>query len=229
MKFFNRKPKVRLDVFCRDFYDNQILHRVIGGLSVIDGMSVGEIYFDAVRGYVTEADSSFASVDLQMFAAEMVALRFEVFGLAWLHEVGDRHAAAQTEFTQRYLEEHGKLDIWESIEPYNQAVARSSTLGQKPDTPSGRAYLVFVDGMRIQMFEKWSEQGFDLKCVARTANRLSTEEAWKKNLTPGFLMLTLCDRLSCEVNEEAQFRLITTIIGLYNGTKEVLGEVKIEA
>ena len=223
MNFFNRKPKVRLDECCRNFYDNHILH------PNIEGLSVGSIYFDTVRQSIIEADSSFASVDPQLFAAEMTVLRFEVFGIAWLHEVGDKNAAAQSEFTKSYLEEHGELDIWESIEPYNQAVARSSTLGQKPDTASGRAYLSFIDSMRMQLFEKWHKQGFDPKCVARAANRLSTEEAWKKSLTPGFLMLTLCDRLGCELNEEAQFRLVAIIVGLYNGARETLNEVKIES
>lgn len=182
MKFFNRKPKARPDEFCRDFYNNQILH------PNIEGLDVSSIYFDTVRQSVIEADSSFASVDLQLFTDEMTVLRFEVFGIAWLHEVGDKLVAAQSEFTKEYLEKRGELDIWESIEPYNQAVARSSTLGQKPDTASGRAYLVFVDSMRMQLFEKWHKQGFDPKCVARAANRLSTEEAWQKSQRP----VTLC-------------------------------------
>jgi hypothetical protein len=40
-------------------------------------------------------------------------------------------------------------------------------------------------------------------------------------------MLTLCDRLGCEVNKEAQFRLVAFIIGLYNGSREAIAEVKI--
>jgi len=226
MKFFNRKPKAHLDEFCRNFYDDQILPPSIKGL---EGLNVDSIYFDTVRQSVIEADSSFVSVEPQLFAAEMTVLRFEVFGIAWLHEVGDKLAAAQSEFTKRYLEEHRKLDIWESIEPYNQAVARSSTLGLKPDTASGRGHIAFVDSMRMQMFGKWNEQGFDPECVARAANRLATEEAWKKSLTPGYLMLTLCDRLSCDLNEEGQFRLVATIVGLYNGARGLLKEVKIES
>lgn len=50
-----------------------------------------------------------------------------------------------------------------------------------------------------------------------------------KESTPGYLMLTLCDRLGCHLNEEAQFRLVATIVGLYNGAREALGEVKIES
>lgn len=220
MNFFTRKPKVHLDEFCRGFYDRAFR-------SDINGMNLYTSILDIERQSVMEADSSFVGVDPQLFVAEMTVLRYEVFGIAWLHEAGDKYAAAQSEFTKRYLEEHGELDIWESIEPYNQAVARSSTLGQKSDNPSGRAYLASLNIMRADSFDKWFKQGSDPKCVARAANRLSTEEAWKKSMTPGFLMLTLCDRLGYVPNEDAEFHFVTTIIGFYNGAREAIREVKL--
>jgi hypothetical protein len=225
MGLFNRKPKVHLSEFCRDFYTEVILHPAIEDVEDIEPNS---IFFETVRRSVIEVDSSFAEVDLESLTEEIIVLRFEVFGLAWLHELGDKHAAAQSTFTKEYLEEQGRSDIWEAMESYNKAIARSSTLGQTKDTSTGRAYLAFLDSMRMQLFEKWHGQGFDPTCVARAANRISAEEAWKKNLTPGYLMLTLCDRLDYEPNDEAQFRLVATIVGLYNGSREALREVKIK-
>ena len=222
MPRFQRKPKVRLNKFCRDFYNENILH------PIVRGTNVSAVYFDRVRASVVEADPSFANVGPESFESEIKILRFEVFGLAWLHELGNKLIAAQSEFTKRYLEEEGRLDIWEAIEPYNQAIALSSTLGQQGDTPSGRAYLTRTNYERLQMCNHWYEQGFEPKCAARAANRFFTEEAWEGGLTPGFLMLTLCDKLGCEVNEEAQFRLMAVIMGLYDGSRAAFREVEIE-
>jgi hypothetical protein len=47
--------------------------------------------------------------------AEITVIRFEVFGLAWLHQKGDKRAAEQSEFTRRYLAEAGRTDIWEAM------------------------------------------------------------------------------------------------------------------
>jgi hypothetical protein len=223
MGLFSRKQKVRLEDFCRDFYDKNMLNPVIAG------MNVGEAYFEAARGSVAEVDPRFKAVDTKTFVAEMTLIRFEIFGLAWLHELGDKHAAAQSAFTKRYLEGRNRTDIWDALEPYNQAIARSGTLGQNADTASGRAYLAFTDSMRMQLFNEWHKQGFEPKAVARAANRLATDVAWQKGLTAGSLMLTLCERLGCEVNEEAQFRLIAVIRGLYDGVRETLKPIKVEA
>ena len=61
--------------------------------------------------------------------------------------------------------------------------------------------------MRADLFDQWHKQGVDPEVVARAANRTSTDVAWEKGLIAGFLMLTLCHRLGCEVNDEGQFRL----------------------
>lgn len=222
MRFFNRKPKLHLDEFCRDFYDNHILYPKIAGINVSS-------YFDTVWRFVIEVDPSFVSVDPQSFVAEMNVLRFEVFSLACLHAIGDKQAVMQSEFTKRYLEQCGRSDIWEGMGLYNKAISHSTILEHDPDTPSGRDHHAFLDTLRFQTFLQWQKQGFDGHCIARVVNRLSTEGAWKKSITPGFLMLTLCERLGCEVNEEGRFRLVATIVGLYKGAREALSDVRIES
>ena len=223
MGLFTRKPRVRLEVFCREFYERQILNPVVAG------MDLSQVYCETVKKNTAEADPRFATVDMERFHSEETLIYLEVFGLAWLHQCGDRHAAAQSAFTRTYLEGCGRADIWANLEWYNQAIARSSTLGLTSETPRGRAHLTFTNAIRCQLFEQWVEQGFDSVAAARAANRVSTEVAWDKGLAPAFLMLTLYDRLSCEVNEQAQSRLVAMIRGLYDGVRQSLKLVRIEA
>jgi hypothetical protein len=221
--FFSRKQKVRLDAFCRDFFDRNILNPIIAGVDA------GRTYADTVIRSVAEADATFAAVDSDRFHSEMLLIRFEVFALAWMHQLGDKHAAAQSAYTKTYLKERDRADVWEGLAPYNQAIARSSTMGQTSETPTGRAYLAFTDKMRADLFDKWHEQGFEPDAVARAANRIATNVSWEKGITAGFLMLTLCDHLGCQLTDEGQFRLIAVVRGLYEGARETMKPVKIEA
>jgi hypothetical protein len=222
MGLFSRKQRVQLEEFCCEFYDKNILTPVIGSVDL------DENYFQAVKVSIADVDGKFAAIDSELFRAEMTFIRFEVFSLAWLHQLGDKHAAAQSAFTKRYLESRNRADIWDALEPYNQAIARSSTLGQTAETASGRAYLAFTNSMRAQLFDEWHKRGFEPEAVTRAANRLATDVAWKQGLTAGFLMSTLCQRLSCEANDEGQFRLVAVIRGLYDGAQEALKRVRIE-
>jgi hypothetical protein len=162
----------------------------------------------------------------------MGLLRFDLFALAWLHQFGDKSAVAQSVFTKRYLHEKKRDDIWDASEPYNQAIARSSTLGKTPETASGRAHLGFINRMRVDLFEQYHKEVHDPKCVARALNRLLTDVVWKKGITDGLLMFTLCDRLGLESNfepsKEAQFRLNAVIRGFYDGDRQSLEKIEIK-
>lgn len=222
MSLFNRKQKVKMDEFCRNFYDTQILFPNVGDIDV------NSIYFETVKQSIVEVSPSFAKIELLSFKSGMILIRFELFGLAWLHKFGENHTVKQSEFTKRYLNENGREDIWEGLEPYNRAIARSITYGYKAGSPKGRAFLASTDSMRMQMFKKWTKQNFDSNCIARSVNRLSSETPWKKNITSGFIVMTLCEHLNCELNEEAQFRLMANTFGLYSGVMNAIDEVKIE-
>ena len=226
MSSFSKGQEVGLEDFCRHFYEKKILNPIIGGVDV------GETYFGAVRKTVVEADQKFTDISSQKLATEIIPLRFELFALAWLHQFGDKSAVAQSVFTKHYLEEKKRDDIWDASESYNQAVARSSTLGKTAETPSGRAHLGFITKMRADLFSHFYEQGHDPKCVARVLNRLFSDKAWKKGITAGLLIFALCDRLgfepNFEPNKEAQFRLTAIIHGLYDGTRQSLERIKIK-
>ncbi len=153
MSLFSKKHEVSLENFCRDFYENKILNPVVGGIDV------GAMYYDTVWRSVIEVNQNFAGISSQRLATEMIPLRFELFALAWLHQFGDKSAVAQSVFTKHYLQEKKRDDIWDASESYNQAIARSVTLGKTADTASGRAHIGFTTKMRADLFGHFYEQG----------------------------------------------------------------------
>ena len=226
MSFLSKKGEVKLEDFCLDFYEKNIISLII------NGVDAGEVYIETIKKSLIEVDQSFINVDSQKLAKEILPLRFELFALAWFHKFGDKLAVAQSIFTKHYLFEKKKGDIWNNCEPYGQAIARSSTAGEKPENAFDRAFLGSRDLKLVNLFEEYNKQGFDPECVVRGLNRLFTDEAWKKNITANFLVFTLCDRLgfkSDEPNKEAQFRLVAIIRGLYDGALQSLDKIKIKS
>ena len=224
MKLF--KPKARLSDVCQQFYDKQILHPTIPGTNI----DLPSVYFEGVSGSIIEVDQAFSRVQPAQFVEEMVAIYFEVFGLAWLHEVGEKYTATQSAYTKNYLERKNRLDIWETMGEYNQAIARSVNYGVDRDTPEGKMFVALGDKEKVDKFKLWMDQGIDAKCVARAANRLGTEKAWADNRTRSALIFTLCTRVGydpMEFNDDARFRLEATIFGLYKGAKEFLSEFRV--
>ena len=72
MGFFSRRPKVRLDDFCREFYDTHFLHPVVAGINV------ARTYCETINRSVTEVDPKFADVEIELLMAELTVIRFEV-------------------------------------------------------------------------------------------------------------------------------------------------------
>jgi len=227
MGIFSKKQSVDLEDFCRDFYEKNILNPVIAGIDA------GEVYFDTVRKSIVEVEPNFSNITSKKLTEAMIPLRFELFALAWLHKFGEKLAIAQSVFTKNYLHEKKRDDIWQTSEAYNQAVARSSTLGKTPKKAFDRVFLVRVNTTRMNLFEQYHKEGFDDKCVARVLNRLFSEDAWKRNVTAGLLMFVLCDRLGFdkefEPNKEAQFRWVAVIRGLYDGAYQALENIEIKS
>jgi hypothetical protein len=219
---FSRKERVKLDEFCGEFYDKNIFQAVVAG------KDLRAVYFESVKRSIAEVDPRFGAIGEQKLLSEMTLIHLELFGLGWLHQLGDKHVAAQSAFTESYLMNRGRGDIWDAVEPYNKAIAHSSTLVQTSETRTGRAYLTFRNNMLADLFDLWHKQGFEPKPSARAANRLFTEIAWQKGLTAVLLLQVLCERLGCELNEEAQFRLVAVIRGLYEGIREALKSIKVE-
>ncbi len=223
MGLFSRKPKVGIEQFCREFYDSQIFHPIIADTDV------GSVFFETVFNSVVEADHSFARVKRATFDREMTALRMELFGLAWCHRFKrEEFTIPQSLFTKRYLEENGKLEIWDTMGEYNQAIAISSdeiVTGERR-----RAWVVSMNKLRSDLFDKWVEAGVDPKCVARALNRIGSDESWKKGTTLRRLTARLAARLRCrkDLESEAFFRLEAVIFGLYEGAEKAIKSVNLQ-
>jgi len=221
MGFFDRRPKASVAGFCQRFYDQSILAQ-IGPVDAHAALAESDL-----RSLV-EADASFAGVDQGAFTLELAAVRFEVFSLAWLHNVKDKFAPSQTAFTKVYLHQRGRTDIWEAMLPYNKAIAQSATNGCDSSTPAGRGILTFVHSFRADIFITWQKQGYDLEAAGRATNRLCTDVAWKERVTAALVATVLSRAVGVDPNEAALLRATAIVIGFYNGAAEAIGQVRIQ-
>lgn len=220
MSLFRRKPKLSVQEFSRDFYDSALLDTLI--------QQAHETYCQVIKRSIEDVDARFATVDSKEFAAEIAAIRFEVFGLAWLHHFGDKFAAPQSAFTKTYLEEKHRPEIWEAMERYNRSIARSFGAFLKSGTAEAREQATRVNLMKSDTFDYWVERGYDGTAVARAANRLGARAAWEAGLSQGFLAVNLCEvLLGHQLNEDAEFRLIAFIRGFYDGAYQACEAVTI--
>jgi len=224
MGLFNRKEKVNLEDFCRNFYDNYILNPIVRSVN----------FGTALPDYViNEIDSLFAHIDKHRLTEELMILRFELFALAWTHKfVSGKIVVAQSAFTKQYLNEKGKNDIWNGMEPYNKMI-NSATLHWL--TSLGKMNLSFNYNMRkdltVKNIEDAKELGIDIdESIERVNNRLWSENAWKQKIPLGGLTDTFCNQLGLntnELNKGADFRLAVMFIGFYDGAQQSWDKVKI--
>jgi len=227
MSLFSKKPEVNFKDFCRNFYDNQILNPVIGR------SDFGGVFPDYAKTSLTEVDPDFAKVDTLLLKNELIALRFELFALAWLHKFGEKPAIAQSFFTKKYLQEKGKIEIWNGMEHYNKGISHSVTAGL------GDVNKAFWIRMRADVADKYiadaNKNGiFVDESLGWAINRFFSEKVWKKETTSYYLMLGLCHKLGLGYGpdyhgpkEEAQFRLIVFIRGFYDGAMQSWEKAKI--
>ncbi|MFC1462707.1 hypothetical protein ACFLQU_03790 [Verrucomicrobiota bacterium] len=221
MGLFDRKPKVSIQQWCNDFYSSSLFAPPIGGADP------WELFCNSVRDQVAQADPTFLQVDGNVLSDQMLALRLEVIGIAWILRVKDDFSPRQSLCTQQYLTDHNQDHYWEMMGPFNQAVAKATVAGSDGNTAAGRAHITFMNSMRTQLFDKWSATVSDPKHAARAANRIGSDVPWKAHKTHIYLSFALTDQLQCEVNEEARKKLMAVIQGFFDGTSEELKKVKI--
>ena len=173
MGLFSSKRKTTTEVFSKEFYDQSVFAPNIAG------SDPWFLFCEGSQKMIAASDHRFNQVKTDSLMDELKALRLEVVGLAWLHQVKDKFAPVQSDFTKRYLESKGAASIWQMMEAYNKAVARSTTLGVDPNTSGGRARITFINQMRAGIFDEWYKLGYDPEAVARAANRLASDVAWK--------------------------------------------------
>lgn len=219
--FLKHNIEVDLADLCEDFYENNIFPEKGIGVDFV------RIFYDTVKKSIVDADRSFDNIPSQKFITEMTTIRLEVFATAWIHQFGDKLAILHGIVTKDYLEKKNLQSFWVESVPYNQAVAKSCDYEKNSNSATDRGQIGFTDSMRMQLFNDYYDKGYDPECIARTINRHSTETAWNKGMTAGFLTLALCSQLNCEINEEAMFRLTAIIRGFYDGAKEYLSDINV--
>jgi len=243
MGLSSRKPKLSIEECCRQFYDSTIFHAIILG---IDGWS---IVLDTYFKSIAEVDQSFLSVDPTLFRNEMTSLRMELFAFA----LGcskkfktDKFTIPASFFTRSYLEENGRLEIWDIMGSYNQAIAMSATMNATGKTTPGgigRAQVTFINLTRANACENWmkanvvnmdamtQEEEDKLTCAVRVINRIGADTKREDDVVVKRLAVRLAARLECDksLSTEALFRLATAIFGFYKGAEEYLKSVDLQA
>lgn len=221
MGLFDRKPRMSTQEWCEYFYSNYVFAPPI---SEVDPWRA---FCESAHRQILRADATFSAVDVSDLSDQLLALRLEVIGIAWLFRVKDDLSPKQSECTRLHLLKHNREHLWDMMEPYNQAVAKSTVGGSDPSTGTGRAHITFINSMRADLFDKWVTKVTDPKDAARPANRFGSNVPWKSKKTHIYLSYALTDQLQCEVNDEARTGMMAIIQGFFDGTSEELQKVKI--
>lgn len=206
--------------FSRDFYEQHLFS---------SKFDVGGTYAQVVHRQICGTDPNFAKVQLPRLKDEMLGLQLEMIGTAWTHKSKESAAIANSEFTKQYLADKSRADLWEIMGEYNQVVARSTTYGAKPDTPTGRARIAFTNSMRTEIYKGWRKKGHDGEAVARVVNRLMSNASWNQGITPILLGVRMMFRLDLEESESIAQNLPAIAFGFYQGAKESLEGIKLTA
>lgn len=231
MGLFKRKPKVTIEEFCGQFYDSSVFHAIIGEADV------WKLFCETAFESLVKVDESFASVNRVKFEDELIAVRMEMFALAWMHRFKrEELTLPQSLFTRRYLEENGHLDIWEIMGEYNHAVA-NSTLYTETGQEVNAVQVEKLNELRFGIYYRWTdnldesiapEQKLqDGKCVARVGNRMGVEIPRDRGFFYTVLRARLADRLDCDasIDHEVLWQLGAMIYGFYQGSKDAINEI----
>ncbi len=217
--------KVSVQDFCQDFYDSQVFHPIIAG------QDMKWSYIDTAYDSIVKIDKLFKSVYRNVFRKEMMAVRMEMVGLAFTHNVKNKEKLLnQSLFTRDYLTKNAQSELWDIMGEYNQSIAMSSTDIAKGERAS-RATVVMINNMRSLLFEeymkKYFKEGMDVKCIARVCNREGCEVAWGNHVTDRYLMARLANRVGCNegINPDALMVIASVIWGFYQGAKETIKSV----
>lgn len=234
MGFFTSKKEVKLEDFCRDFYDKNLLD------GTIHGIDVNTTYYKGFQDFIGEVFPEFLNIDFEKIKEEFTILRFELFSLALLHSFGEEISVSQSVFTMHFLEEKNKQDIWKRMQSYNGAISS----GVRKSIGSTQSSSQMLDMSRYSIFEKYinkaEKEGVNIKeelyknAIARAANRIKSEKGWKDYsilYCLSFAMLRnlgFTDDKILEVSNGKPFGHIMNVLnGFYNGAKESWEDVKI--
>ncbi len=217
MGLFSRKPQVRLETFCTNFFNESILSRP----------DLVKTYAGVVKSSVLAKSPSFGSVSDDLFLREMMVLRFETFALAILHQCGEKVAQHESRFTKHFLEQRDRGDFWKDMLEYNKAVSDATYSEFDPRTSWGELKQLKIAHSRLDACTPWLAAGFEMETIARVGNRSHSEKSWKLVVGGYHLAMRLTERLGCNISDEGLFVLAASIHGMYRGAKDAINEVRI--
>lgn len=221
MGLFTRKQKISVVDWCEDHYSNCVFSPRIGGVDP------WHTFCDTLTKQIQEIDPSVPDLTTDQWSDQLISLRLEVVGIAWMMNVKDQFAPIQSECTRRFLAKKGHQAHWKHMEPYNRATARSVLGMVDPDSRLGRGHITFINSMRAQLFDEWRSLVNKPVDAARPANRFACSDAWDSRKTQTYLSFALTDQLKCRTNDQARHCLMGVIQGMYEGVREKLQHVKI--
>ena len=225
MGFFGSRPKVSIEEFFRDFYDQHIFQsqRAVG-VDMMDSIC------DILRDRLIELDPRTNAIGSDLLREEITALRLELIALAWFHKFKkDSYTVTQSFRTAQYLSERQRINLWEAMGAYNGALAESATSERSLKS-------VRVVEARFDMWKRCcaavvrdqdnptEEENVFLNCVSRAANRIGVNVG-KSDWHCEFMTATLlAERLGViqTINRAAADQLAYTARMLYNGAEEGL-------
>lgn len=207
MPLWRRKRTVSIDTYCQEYYDTEVF--LVQPPTAIPGC-VKDWRADAQES-LTIACPQIRDIERRLFQRELSAARLELFAIAWLDEFErGQPVLPHSEFTQRYLHQIGRGDVWASMGQYNEAIARAGIL-KEDGVDEKRASS--MDRMRSDLLSQWVRKGFDRECVLRVANRLMTR------IEPGSKALDLLATrfLDCTGRSQDQATALLPVSGLMFG------------
>ncbi len=230
MRFFTTKKEVKLEDFCRDFYENITFYPRTD--KVVDM----EAYAEIIKGMAIQVDSKFTDVDIQKFADELTALRFELLALAFTHKfVSNKIIIAQSIFTKHYLKEKVKSDIWDVMGSYNRTI-NSATLDWLAGL--GKVNLPYNHRMMNSLCEENANLIKEMRIntdemddfLKKVNNRTWSENSWRYKFILSYLQINLYKNLNINpetLNDAVLAHIATTIKCFYDEAKKSLAKVKI--
>ena len=227
------KPTATVSQYARWFHTFDADSTIAPG---IDHEMLRSAYVQGIINVVAERDARFARTDLQAFIAEYIAIRAELFGLAWGHTFSgrDNHLLGEGMVAKEVLTEMG---VWDRTPKYNSASARSSEETLPKGERTRRAAVVFQNSWRTSMVENWGKLGIDMDVIVQVVNRAFTQESWKSGATLRYLAAELlvalgfADAASGEIdlNEAALEALAVPLFDIYTNSRSNFANYNIKA
>ena len=233
MGLFSSKPKYSIEEFCREFYDEDVFHKIgkkyASSINGVELLNVPAAFWEQFIKGLKESGDELNNLNEGVIHSELLALRLELFALAWSHTFKkDDYNLRQSIFTKQYLEDHGLATTWDDMTDYNSVVAKSKRYTGDGE-PISKWDSLKIDKALLDWFGVQADKGYDPLCVARVANRMYVEMSKHNKIVLLFLTNKFNERLAIELSDRGTEQLAQTLYALYDISKQHIQNVKISS